>query len=121
MNYWPAIRARVSQSCAWLDHTPLRYWGFHVCVSAAPSFAFGFALEPKPQRVMGMVLGVGFFIALYTFAARWTFPNQNALPLWRRAIRLGTLIRTVWATLALDDSSEKRRHNSAHAANPKAC
>ena len=75
-------------------------------MSAAPSFAFGFVMEPKPQRFLGMVLGVLFFIAFYTIAARWTFPGEGELPLWRRAIRLGTWIRAtssllVWVGLLL--------------------
>lgn len=89
----------ISRFCAWLDQSPLRYWTFHVCVSAAPSFVVGLGVGPEPQRVLGMVLGVVFFIALYTLSARWTIPNGSELPLWRRAIRLGTWIRTTWALL----------------------
>jgi hypothetical protein len=91
----------IARLCAWLDRSPLRYWTFHVCVSAVPSFMIGLALVPKPQRFVGMVLGVAFFIALYTYAARWTFPDPTGQALWRRAIRLGILFRTAWAAVIL--------------------
>lgn len=91
----------IARFSAWLDQSPLRYWTFHVCVSAAPSFVFGLALVPKPQRFVGMVLGVAFFIALYTYATRWMFPDPTGQALWRRAIREATRIRTVWATVIL--------------------
>jgi hypothetical protein len=80
----------------WLNRAALRHWTFHVCVSAAPSFVFGFSMSPRPERFAGMSLGVVFFIALYTLTARWTYPSEASSALWRRAMRLGTWIRTVW-------------------------
>lgn len=107
MNHWSSLRAWFSKVSDWLDDSPLRYWTFHVCVSAAPSFAFGFAMEPNLQRFLGMALGVMFFIVLYTWAARWTCPREGATPLWKRAIRLGTWIKTtsallIWVGLPLE-------------------
>ena len=46
-------------------------------------------------------MGVCFFITLYTLCARWTFPDETSSAPWRRALRLGTWIRTVWAALTL--------------------
>ncbi len=101
----PASTNLIPASRPWLNRAALRHWTFHVCVSAAPSFAISVAIGPEPSRVLGMVLGVLFFIALYTLAARWTFPNETELPLWRRAIRLGTWIRTISAILFWGDIS----------------
>ena len=78
----------------------LRHWSFHVTVSAAPSFVFAASVGWRaPESICGMLLGVAFFIALYTALARWTFPREAGGALWRRALRLGTWIRTVWAGL----------------------
>jgi hypothetical protein len=99
MNLLSTIREKVSAASAWLDQSPLRYWTFHVCVSAAPSFAFSLSLGTHGARIAGMVLGILFFIALYTLSARWTCPRVEELPLWRRAIRLGTWIRTTSSLL----------------------
>ncbi len=96
-----ALTEPLRRCSAWLDHSPLRYWTFHVCVSAAPSFVFSLSLGAGTQgaRIAGMALGILFFIALYTLSARWTCPRAEELPLWRRAIRLGTWIRTTSALL----------------------
>jgi hypothetical protein len=85
----------------WLsfNYAALRYWTVHVCISAAPSFAFGYGLAPGPERLWGMTLGVVFFIILYTLAAQWTYPDAVSSALWRRAMRLATWIRTIWAAL----------------------
>lgn len=88
----------------WLNRAALRHWTFHVCVSAAPSFAFGYSIASSPERLWGMSLGVAFFIVLYTLAARWTFPSEASSVLWRRAMRLGTWIRTVWVLLLIPAS-----------------
>jgi len=48
-----------------------------------------------------MVLGIVFFIALYTLLSHWTYPSEKSSALWRRAMRLATWIRTGWAILAL--------------------
>lgn len=85
----------------WLNRAALRHWTFHVCVSAAPSFAFGYSMATRPERLCGMSLGVAFFIVLYTLAARWTYPSEASSALWRRAMRLGTWIRTVWVLLLI--------------------
>ncbi|KAF0181101.1 MAG: hypothetical protein FD161_407 [Limisphaerales bacterium] len=92
---------RSGACCQWLNRAALRYWTFHVCVSAAPSFLFAYGLSRKPERLWGMVLGVAFFIALYTLFSHWTYPSEKSSALWRRAMRLATWIRTVWAILAL--------------------
>lgn len=91
-------------SFPWLNRAALRHWTFHVCVSAAPSFAFGYSIASSPERLLGMSLGVAFFIALYTLAARWTYPSEASSALWRRAMRLGTWIRTVWVLLLIPAS-----------------
>lgn len=79
----------------------LRHWSFHVSISAAPSFTFALSGQWRhPHSVGGMLLGVLFFIALYTALARWTFPREVSGSLWRRALRVGTWIRTIWATMA---------------------
>lgn len=90
--------------CPWLNRAALRYWAFHVCVSAAPSFAFGYTIAPRPERLCGMALGVAFFIVLYTLAARWTYPSEASPELWRRAMRLATWIRTSWALFTIPAS-----------------
>lgn len=87
--------------CPWLNRAALRHWTFHVCVSAAPSFVFMAQASASWSSVLGMLLGIGFFIALYTASARFTFPDAESSNLWRRAIRLGTRIRTGCALLAL--------------------
>ena len=85
-----------------VDKQALRHWSFHVSVSALPSFVFAVSTSWKhPQSICGMLLGVVFFIALYSALARWTFPSEVSYSLWRRALRLGTWIRTVWAMVAL--------------------
>ena len=89
------------QCCLWLNRAALRYWSFHVCVSAAPTFAFMVLDGAGATQVAGMLLGILFFIALYTLCARWTFPSETSSAPWRRALRLGTWIRTLWAALAL--------------------
>lgn len=101
MNFLSTIREKVRAGSAWLDQSPLRYWTFHVCVSAAPSFIFMARSSPGWPCVLGMLLGIGFFIVLYTALARFTFPAAEPPNLWRRAIRLGTRIRTGCALLAV--------------------
>jgi hypothetical protein len=85
----------------WLNRAALRHWTFHVCLSAAPSLVFGYSMATRPERFCGMSLGVAFFIVLYTLAARWTYPSETSSVLWRRAMRLGTWIRTVWVLLLI--------------------
>lgn len=101
MNAWQKIRARFGKVCDWLDRSPLRYWTFHVCVSAAPSFVFMVRDTTGWPPVTGMLLGIGFFIALYTALAPITFPKAESAGLWRRAIRLGTKTRTGCSLLAI--------------------
>ena len=96
------VSPEASYACLpWLNSAALRHWTLHVCVSAAPSFAFGYSIASSPERLWGMSLGVAFFIALYTLAARWTYPSEASSALWRRAMRLGTWIRTVWVLLLI--------------------
>jgi|GEM_PF-2033157 len=96
------VTAENSRACPpWLNRAALRHWTFHVCVSAAPSFVFMAQASTRWPCVVGMLLGVGFFILLYTACARFTFPDAEPTNMWRRAIRLGTKARTVCALLAL--------------------
>ncbi len=96
------VSPEASHACLpWLNRAALRHWTFHVSVSAAPSFVFMAQASARWPSVLGMLLGIGFFVVLYTALARFTFPNAEPENLWRRAIRLGTRIRTGCALLAL--------------------
>ncbi len=101
MNHEPTTLANPAPFLPWLNRAALRHWTFHVCVSAAPSFVFMAQASPRWPCVVGMLLGIGFFIVLYTALARFTYPDVEPANLWRRAIRLGTRIRTGCALLAL--------------------
>ncbi len=91
----------------WLNRAALRHWTLHVSVSAAPSFAFMVNTGAHWPCVVGMLMGVAFFIVLYTAFARFTYPKTESPSLWRRAIRLGTRIRTGLALLALPGAMMK--------------
>lgn len=82
----------------------LRYWTFHVTLSAAPSFLLARlgkwdSLEAAVAMVAGIVVFIGLFTALYSSEAFRRFAPVDG---WRRrALVWGTRVRSSCAALSL--------------------
>lgn len=82
----------------------LRYWTFHVTLSAAPSFLLARlgkwdSLEAAIAMVAGIVVFIGLFTALYSSEAFRRFAPVDG---WRRrALVWGTRVRSAYAALFL--------------------
>jgi len=82
----------------------LRFWTFHCCLNAAPSFVIALLflqLSENPAAIFAMLCGVGSFIALYATLTSLPGPLSDEQNILSRSLRAGAQIRSWIAGLSL--------------------